>query len=96
MTAYALGQLTIHSNDWLEEYSSKIVPLIEKHGGERLAKGTPQRLEGANPLPTIAFCIAFPNTAAAHNWYNDPDNKALIALRNSGSSLDMLVVENPA
>ncbi|MBU2986530.1 DUF1330 domain-containing protein [Saccharophagus degradans] len=95
MTAYAIGLLTIHNDNWLEEYSSKILPLIEKHGGNRLVKGTPERLEGTSNLPTIAFCIAFPSSAAAHNWYNDPENKPLITLRNSGSTLDMLLVENP-
>ena len=43
MTAYAIGQLTIHDNHWAEQYNQRIVPLLQRYG----AKGGPQRIEGS-------------------------------------------------
>lgn len=93
MKAYAIGHLSIHHRDWMEEYTSHIVPLIHKHGGAIIAKGQPSRLEGKAELPDLGMCIEFPSKEAATAWYNDPDNERLIALRQSGSDLELLLVD---
>ncbi|SMF30074.1 Uncharacterized conserved protein, DUF1330 family [Alteromonadaceae bacterium Bs31] len=94
MTAYAMGELTIHNKDWMEEYTHKIGPLLKKHGGEVVAKGQPSLLEGKRPLPHVAICIAFPNSDAAKGWYNDPENQALVKLRQSGADFELRLVES--
>lgn len=93
MTAYALGQLTIHNKDWMQEYTARIGPVLKKHGGEVLAKGQPTKLEGQADVPHVAICIAFPSMDAATAWYNDPDNQQLVALRQQGSNFELLLVD---
>lgn len=93
MTAYAIGQLTIHHTDWLEEYSAKIGPLLSRHGGRVLAKGQPSQLEGRAKLPNILITIEFPDSQAAKSWYQDPDNQALVRLRQSGSDFELLLID---
>ena len=92
MSAYAMGYLTIHHRDWMEEYSAKIGDVIGKHSGKVIARGEPQWLEGNEQLPHIAIVIEFPDQVAAKGWYNDPDNQALVKLRQTGSQFDLVLV----
>lgn len=93
MTAYASGQLTIHNTDWLEEYSSKISTVIQKHGGKVIARSTPVRLEGSSDVANVGIIIEFPDTEQANNWYQDPDNQTLVNLRNTGSDFELILIE---
>ncbi|NRB36906.1 MAG: DUF1330 domain-containing protein [Pseudomonadales bacterium] len=93
MTAYAIGQLTIHDSSWAEEYNQRIVPLLQRHGAQVLAKGQPQRLEGTAALPHVLINIAFPSADAARGWYNDAENQELVQLRNTGSSFELLLLD---
>jgi uncharacterized protein (DUF1330 family) len=38
--------------------------------------------------------IEFPSMENARAWYNDPDYRSLIKLRQSGSTLDLILVES--
>ncbi len=93
MPAYAIGQLFIKNKDWLEEYTSKIGPLFEKHQGRIIAKGKPSQLEGQAELPQVLITIEFPNLTLAQAWYNDPDNQSLVKLRQTGSHFELLLVD---
>ncbi len=93
MTVYASGQLTIQNTDWLEEYSSKISAVIQKHDGKVIARSAPVQLEGSNVMANIALIIEFPSTDKAHAWYQDPDNQALVKLRNTGSDFELILIE---
>lgn len=92
MTAYAIGQLTIHNKDWMKEYTSKIGQLFAKYEGCVIAKGEPAQLEGKAPLPNLLITIEFPNREKAEGWYNDPENQQLIKLRQTGSDFELLLV----
>ena len=94
MSAYAIGQLTIHNRDWMPEYTQKIGPLFEKHGGKIIAKSTPEALEGETLLPHVSLIIEFPSTEAAKAWYNDPENQTLVALRQTGSEFNLQLIES--
>ena len=93
MTAYAIGQLTIHNTDWMQEYTDKIGAVIQKHGGRVVAKGQPHQLEGQADVPNVLISIEFPDSQAAKAWYQDPSNQQLVNLRQSGSSFELLLVD---
>lgn len=93
MTAYAVGQLTVHNNDWVDEYSSKIGGVIKKHQGQVLAKAKPEQLEGKAVLPDALVTIAFPTMDHAKAWYNDPETQYLVELRQTGANFELLLVE---
>jgi uncharacterized protein (DUF1330 family) len=84
MTAYLIVQQTIRDADKLEEYRTKVVPVLEKYGGRFITKGGRHKfLTGAGgPADRVAI-VAFPDTAALDAWYNSTDYKPLIALRES-------------
>ncbi len=94
MSAFVIGQMEIHNRDWMDEYFSKVPSLIGEHSGTFVVKGgDPARLEGDKRLPDAAFIIEFPDREHAVNFWNSEAFKPLIHLRQSGSSLNAIVVD---
>ncbi|BBU57007.1 hypothetical protein KU6B_32720 [Mameliella alba] len=53
MGAFVIGQMQIHSRDWMEAYFAKIPAVVAAHSGEFLVRGgAPEHLEGTIPCPT--------------------------------------------
>lgn len=94
MTAYAIGHLEVRDPAWMEEYRPKVAALIEKHGGRYLvAGGAMETLEGTAALPSGLVVLEFPSMAEAKAWYADADYAPMITLRQSGSDLDLVLVD---
>ncbi len=69
--------------------------LVAKHGGRFLVRldSAAEPLEGDPPLKTGMVAIEFPSMDHARAWYNDPEYAPLIKLRQTGSKLDLVLVE---
>ncbi len=68
--------------------------MVEKHGGKLIIRTTEAvRVEGSRGLPTVVVVLEFPTREAAQAWHGDPDYQPLIALRNTGSSAEALLVD---
>ena len=95
MTAYAIGFYDVWDASWRESYRSKIMDLVAKHGGRFLVRldSTVEQLEGDPPLKTGMVVIEFPSMEHGRSWYNDPAYAPLIKLRQTGSKLDLVLVE---
>ncbi|SEK20824.1 Uncharacterized conserved protein, DUF1330 family [Roseivivax marinus] len=94
MPAFIIGQMTIQSRDWMDEYFSRIPDLVARHKGAfRVRGGEPARLEGDDPLPDAAFIIEFPDREHALSFWNSDEFQTLAVLRRSGSSLNSIVVD---
>jgi uncharacterized protein (DUF1330 family) len=94
MAAYAIGRLEMRDPSWRAGYGPKAAELVAKHGGRYLARGgAMERLEGQGALPSSIVILEFPSMAQAKAWYNDPAYAPLIKLRQSGSDLDLVLVE---
>lgn len=94
MTAFIIGQMQIHSRDWMAEYFDKIPKVVKDHDGEFLVRGgDPTSMEGSAPLPDAAFIIAFPDRAHANDFWNSDAFQTLTVLRRSGSTLNAILVD---
>ena len=94
MAAYLVGRLQMRDPSWRTEYGPKTAELVAKHGGRFLVRGAaPERLEGQGALPSGIVVLEFPSAAQAKAFYNDPAYAPLIKLRQSGSDLDLVVVD---
>ncbi|PUB17538.1 DUF1330 domain-containing protein [Yoonia sediminilitoris] len=94
MTAFVIGQMQIHSRDWMEEYFAKIPTVVSDHKGKFLVRGgDPSLLEGEDPLPDAAFVIQFPDREHAQQFWNSDDFQTLAVLRRSGSRLNAILVD---
>jgi uncharacterized protein (DUF1330 family) len=94
MALYFIGRLKLKDASWMAEYAPPTRALVEKHGGRHLVVGGEmQQQEGDGPLPDSMVVLEFPTKEQALAWHNDPDYAPLIALRQSGSDLDFVLVE---
>lgn len=94
VTAFIIGQMTIHSRDWMEEYFSEIPQVVTRHKGEfKVRGGEPARMEGDNPVPDAAFVIEFPDRDHAMSFWNSDEFQSLAVLRRSGSTLNAVLVD---
>lgn len=95
MAAYAIGVYRIWNEAWREEYRTKTINLVAKHGGRFLVRPNcrVERLEGKPSIHAGMVVIEFPNWQAARAWYDDPDYQPLKRLRQTGSQLDFVLAE---
>jgi uncharacterized protein (DUF1330 family) len=94
MAAYAIGRVEMRDPSWLQEYGPKTAALVAQHGGKFLVRGgAMEQLEGTGQLPSVIVVLEFPSMAQAKAWYNDPQYAPLIKLRQTGSDLDLVLVE---
>jgi uncharacterized protein (DUF1330 family) len=86
--------MEIHNREWMDEYFSTVPSLIEERSGRSLVGGgNPERLEGVDRLPDAAFVVEFPDRQHALDFWRSEAFKPLVLLRQSGSSLDAVVVD---
>jgi uncharacterized protein (DUF1330 family) len=72
-----------HANE-LVEYQKVARAMIEKHGGQVIARGKGVgKLAGTRQFGT-GIVVRFPDRAAADAWYADPAYQAVIPLRSKG------------
>lgn len=94
MPAYIVGRLKVWDPSWAPEYLPKVTALIESHGGRFLVRGgEPERIEGTADTPQAAIVIEFPTREAAMAFWNDPAFVPLVALRNTGSRLEAMLLD---
>ena len=91
MKAYVIGLLDMKSWDWYDEYYQNTSKLIEKHGGRYLASGIKTHVLEGSTTPNAHVILEFPSLEHAKNWYQDPDYKKMIELRQSGGSSDIFI-----
>lgn len=92
MTAFIVFNVTIENSSWQEKYLAPTAELVTKHGGRYIALGSPEKLEGNRKAPSALVIIEFPSVDAAKAWHADPEYQPLMALRQSGSMSEALLV----
>ena len=82
MSAYLISFSTQHSKDptWIEEYGKNVKPILEKHGGKIISRGTPTLLERGQNWEK-ATLIEFPSSEDAISFMEDPDYHHIKGLR---------------
>jgi uncharacterized protein (DUF1330 family) len=94
MAAYVVGRLQMRDPSWIEKYRATVPSIVAKHDGKYLVRGGKmETLEGKAPLPTSYVILEFPSMDQAKAFYHDPAYAPFIALRQSGSDLEMVLVE---
>jgi len=83
MSAFVVVDLTPKDGEKLKEYAATAGATVAAHGGEFLAKGEPEVLNGGKPFAMKAI-IKFADKDAANKWYNSAEYQALIATRDAG------------
>jgi uncharacterized protein (DUF1330 family) len=83
MSVFVVVQGTAAPNrlDTLKQYQSAARPIIARHGGQPVMRGSAiESLSGTHKFQ-IGIVIRFPDLAAVRAWHNDPDYQKVIPLR---------------
>ena len=93
MPAYLIAEHVVTDAKMFDEYRTKALPMIEKHGGRYLTKGGTHKFpEGGHWKPERVVIIEFPDMIQLDAWYTSSEYQPLIALRKACTSdLDMLI-----
>ena len=84
MSAYFLfDNLEVTDVRRLEEYKTKVVPLVARFGGRYVVLGGEVDLVEGTWRPSFPVMIEFPSAERARAWYGSDDYRELKALRMS-------------
>lgn len=93
MTAYFVGEVDVHDAERYRVYADAAAPLIERFGGQVLAKGgATVSHEGAAPAGRIVI-VAFPDAEAAAAFRDCPEYQAIVPIRRSSATARIYVVD---
>ena len=93
MKYYAVVELNITDDSWMEDYTPNVNALVKKHGGTYLARTmTMERVEGDRALPGAFVIIEWPSKEAAQAFYSDPEYQPYLKSRLAGSNGDFTLV----
>ena len=82
MAAYCLfDNLEVFDGGKLEEYKSRVAPLVERYGGRYVVLGGKVNIMEGQWRPTFPVMIEFPSIDRAQAWYASDEYRELKALR---------------
>ena len=94
MSAYCVVDIVkVKDPAKMQEYRSKVGPVMAKFGGKVLVGGGKFDVVEGNWRPTHPVIIEFPSLEQAHKWYNSPEYKPLLKLRLEGSRANAVFIE---
>jgi uncharacterized protein (DUF1330 family) len=86
----------IHDNEAFQQYARRVKPLIEHHGGCYLAiVRDPEVRDGQWPFVRTVI-VGFPSADQARAWYDSPEYREIIPLRQRGIDANIAMVSDLA
>ena len=93
MTAYLIvDELTVTNQEKIHEYIIKAGATLKANGGELLASGVPEVLEGSWQ-PKRCVLVKFDNLENLNSWWNSDEYQALIPIRNAVSASNIITID---
>jgi uncharacterized protein (DUF1330 family) len=93
MAAYVIADIEITDPAGYEEYRRRVPPTVAQYGGRYLARGgAAETLEG-DWQPRRLVLIEFPSLAHARKWYESPEYREPLAIRQRCSRGHAILVE---
>ena len=81
MAAYLIVDTLLHDPDLYEQYKLKAKPIVEKYGGEYLARGGQLTLKETDLwTPTRMVVIRFPSAEQANKFYDSTEYRDVLPI----------------
>ena len=93
MAAYFIANIEVTDPVEYEEYRRRVPPIIAAHGGRYLARGGAIALLEGQSIPHGLVVLEFPDMAKLRAFYESPEYRPLIAIRQRGARSSLLAVE---
>ncbi len=75
------------------QYVEKVRPIVEKYGGRYLARGGKITPVVGDWNPERVILIKFPSSDHVKQWWNSPEYKAIMSLRENSTTARAIIVE---
>lgn len=75
------------------QYIEKVRPIVERHGGQYLARGGKITPIVGDWNPERIILIEFPSSEHVERWWASPEYKAIAGLRESATQARAILVE---
>ncbi len=93
MAAYVIVDSDIKNLEGMKEYFEKVGATLGPHGGQPIIAGTNiEKIEG-DWNPSRVVVVAFPNMAAAREWYASPAYQEILPIRTANTDDKVILVE---
>jgi uncharacterized protein (DUF1330 family) len=92
MPAYMVGSFTITNPEGFAPYGGPAMERVVANGGEPLVIDTASEVIEGEPRQ-VTIVLRFPNKEAAHAWYNDPEYRKIIHLRQENAEGTIVFVD---
>jgi len=94
MTFYSVLEVTPTNEDWIPDYIAPASALVEKHGGQYIARtASHERLEGEGDNAALRIIIQWPSKGSAVSFMEDPEYAPHLKARTSGSISHHFLIE---
>lgn len=93
MPAYVIANVDVLDPVGYEEYRTKVPPIVRKHRGEFLVRGGQISILEGDWRPDRLVVLQFPDRASAQAFYDDPEYKPLIDIRQRNSRGTLLIID---
>lgn len=94
MATYLVVDVLLENPALYEEYKLKAKPLVERFGGEYLARGGNLTLKETDLWsPTRMVLIRFPDTDSANRFYDSPEYQAILPVSREAARRTIVMLE---
>lgn len=93
MKYYAVAELTITDQSWVNEYVQNVTKIVEKRGGKYLARTSNiEKVEGERDKPQVVVVIEWPSRDAALSFYESEEYRPYLQKRLAGSKGEFVLI----
>jgi len=96
MSAYIVVDIAVHDREKYQQYVSVAPGFVAKHQGRYIDRGGAVEVAEGNWQPERLVIVEFPSLDHAHAFLQDPEYRAVAAIRQAATTSKMVVVEGHA
>jgi uncharacterized protein (DUF1330 family) len=93
MAAYVIGSVEVTDPAAFQEYRNRIGATVEQYGGKFVVRGGRVNPKEGDWQPRHLLMLEFPSFEEAERWYNSPEYKPLIPIREKAARTQLLIAE---
>lgn len=96
MAVYLIIDIAVRENAATADYAQyveKVGPIVEEYGGRYLSRGGAITSVAGDWKPERLILIEFPSSDHAMRWWNSPEYRAIVALREGSTSARAIIAE---
>ena len=93
MAAYVIADIEVTDPAAFREYRNRVCATVEQYGGRFVVRGGRADPKEGSWQPHLLVMLEFPTLEQAERWYNSPEYKPLIAMREKAARTQLIVAE---